>query len=155
MKLYLVQHGEARAKDDDPTRPLTESGIKDSKQIASYLAKNIKVSVNEIIHSGKLRSEQTANIMMDKIKPAGGIKAMEYLNPMDDPAIWAERASDAVDDLMLVGHLPHIKRLTSLLLCGNPDNAIVNFQNSGVVCLTREESGNWAVCWVLLPSMIN
>jgi len=155
MKLYLVHHGEANAKDDDPSRALTDTGVKNSKLIASYVSKNIKINPQQIIHSGKLRAEHTAKIMEEKIKPAGGLKAMEYLNPMDNPAIWAERASDAKDDLMLVGHLPHIKRLTSLLLCGNPDNAIVNFQNSGIVCLTREESGNWAVCWILLPSMID
>ena len=155
MKLYLVHHGEAKSKEEDPDRNLTEKGLKDAQRVVAYASSHIEIKPAQIIHSGKTRARQTADIWAKYLKPARGIISMEYLNPMDNPAVWAERVSDAGDDLMLVGHLPHIKRLTSLLLCGNPDNAIVNFQNGGIVCLMREESGNWAVCWLLLPSMIS
>jgi len=155
MRLYLVQHGEANIKEEDPERHLSDAGIKNVERIASYISKHIHIKPLEIIHSGKARAEETAKIFEEKIKPPMGIKAMEYLNPMDDPEIWAERAADAKDDLMLVGHLPHLRSLASTLLCGNPENAVVNFQFGGVVCLSKEESGNWAVCWILLPSMID
>ncbi|PKK83163.1 MAG: phosphohistidine phosphatase SixA [candidate division Zixibacteria bacterium HGW-Zixibacteria-1] len=155
MKLYLIQHGEAKTKEEDSSRPLTDIGIGNVRRIASYAAKHLNVKPHQIIHSGAARAEQTAQIFMEHLKPAGGMKALEYLSPMDDPEIWAERVSDIKDDLMLVGHLPNIKRITSVLLCGNPDNAIVNFQNGGIVCLSREESGNWVICWVLLPDMID
>ncbi|MEW5925515.1 MAG: phosphohistidine phosphatase SixA [Candidatus Zixiibacteriota bacterium] len=154
MRLYLMQHGEAKTKEEDPSRPLTDAGINNVRRIALYAAGHLDVKPNQIIHSGATRAEQSAVILKEHLNPPGGIKAMEYLSPMDDPEIWAERVSDYNNDLMLVGHLPNIKRLTSLLLCGNPDNAIVNFQNAGIVCLSREDSGNWAVCWILLPNMI-
>ena len=38
MKLYLVQHGEACAKDVDPQRPLTEQGRADVDRLARLLA---------------------------------------------------------------------------------------------------------------------
>lgn len=155
MRLYLMQHGEAKAREEDPQRPLTEAGFNNVKRVALYAANHLDIKPRQIIHSGATRAEQTAEILREHLNPADGMKAMEYLNPMDEPEIWAERVSEFKDDLMLVGHLPNIKRLTSLLLCGNPDNAIVNFQNGGIVCLSREESGNWAICWVLLPDMID
>jgi hypothetical protein len=36
MRVYLVQHGEAVAKDVDAERPLTEKGAEDVKKVAEF-----------------------------------------------------------------------------------------------------------------------
>ena len=55
MKLYLVQHGEACAKEIDPERPLTEQGQADIDRLAVFL-KAAGIQVERVIHSGKLLS---------------------------------------------------------------------------------------------------
>ena len=38
MKLYLVQHGEAKSKVEDPQRPLTERGKEDVARVTALAA---------------------------------------------------------------------------------------------------------------------
>ena len=38
MKLYLVQHGEAKSKAEDPRRPLTERGKEEVARVAAFAA---------------------------------------------------------------------------------------------------------------------
>ena len=65
MKLYLVQHGDALAKDIDADRPLSEKGQSDVKRIASFLAGRMEVS--RVMHSGKTRAQQTAELLADSM----------------------------------------------------------------------------------------
>ncbi len=53
---------------------------------------------------------------------------------------------------MLVGHLPHLGRLASSLLVGEPEREIIRFRNSAIVCLVKSESG-WLLQWILTPEM--
>ncbi len=46
MKLYLVQHGEAKKKEEDPLRPLSESGREDVQRVAKY-AENLDIKANK------------------------------------------------------------------------------------------------------------
>ncbi|HDD66024.1 MAG TPA: phosphohistidine phosphatase SixA, partial [Nitrososphaeria archaeon] len=62
MKVYLVQHGEAKREEEDPARPLTEEGKREVEDVARFLAE-LGVRVDRILHSGKLRAAQTANIL--------------------------------------------------------------------------------------------
>ncbi len=60
--------------------------------------------------------------------------------------------------LMLVGHLPFLSRLASLLLVGDPERALVRFRMGGIVCLTGEPAGaggtgGWMVAWMLIPEL--
>ncbi|MCK4829093.1 phosphohistidine phosphatase SixA, partial [bacterium] len=55
--------------------------------------------------------------------------------------------------LMIVGHLPHLSRLAGLLLTGDPENQVVEFINSGVVCLTGQDK-QWTLSWAVVPDNI-
>jgi phosphohistidine phosphatase len=59
----------------------------------------------------------------------------------------------AAEPLMLVGHLPHMARLASLLLTGNPNREVVRFRNATIVCLERVEDG-WVLLWALGPDLV-
>jgi phosphohistidine phosphatase len=55
-------------------------------------------------------------------------------------------------NLMLIGHLPFMERLTSYLITGSPDKKVIKFQNGGIVCLdTEPETGHWFIKWALMP----
>ncbi len=152
MHLYLVQHGHAKDKSEDPDRPLTEKGRNDVERVAQTL-QHLLLQVREVWHSGKTRAMQTAKTLSLAVETAQGIVQREGLGPKDDVAPIAEALLDAGHDVMIVGHLPFLDRLASLLLAGEEDAGIVAFQKGGVVCLEYED-GHWAVAWMLTPDLL-
>ena len=152
MLLYLVQHAEANREEEDPSRGLTDRGFREITLMALF-AQDRGVTVSRILHSGKKRAAQTAQVLADKMRPGQGVAGADGLAPMDDPAIWSERLGPMSEDLMLVGHLPHLARLASLLLCGDRDKRIVDFRMAAIVCLKRFDDGHWSVEWMAGPEM--
>lgn len=143
MLLYLIQHAEAKKEEEDPLRGLTDKGFQDIKKSAAYAA-GLKLKVSKIFHSGKTRAMQTAQVLAEHLK-CENISETDGLAPMDNPQIWFERISKMNEDIMLVGHLPHLNKLSSLLLCGNQEANVVDFKMACIVCLKRFEDGNWSV----------
>jgi phosphohistidine phosphatase len=151
MKVYLVQHGEAEPKSVDPARPLTQQGRHEVEQVAAFAAR-LGLGVAQIRHSGKTRAEQTAAILGETLSPPGGVAAVPGLAPMDDVGPVSAGLAREPGPVMLVGHLPFLARLAGTLLTGDPDHTVVQFRNSAVVCLAREED-DWRVAWILTPEM--
>lgn len=152
MQIYLVQHGLAKSKEEDPARPLSAAGREEVERVARAAAA-AGVHPATILHSGKPRAEQTAAIFAEHTKPGNGVHAVQGLDPLDDPQRVLERVAKADAPLMLVGHLPHLGHLAALLLAGSPERAIVAFRNAGVVCLDRQEGG-FVVRWILTPELV-
>ena len=153
MFIYLVQHAEATKEDVDPSRSLSEKGLQDIKKVASYVSQ-LNIKVYKIFHSGKLRAKQTAEVLSENLKPTKGITEVGGLAPLDDADIWEERLKGMTDDIVLVGHLPHLDKLVSLLLCGSADKNIVSFKMAGIVCLKRNDIGEWSLQWMLTPEIV-
>jgi phosphohistidine phosphatase len=151
MFLYLVQHADAKKEEIDPKRPLSEKGINDITKTSLYLT-YLNISLHKIFHSQKLRAKQTAEILFQHLKPIRGITEIDGLSPLDDPEIWYKRLQSIPEDIMLVGHLPHLSRLASLLLCGDKEKDIVEFKMAGIVCL-RKEANSWLLQWMLTPEI--
>jgi phosphohistidine phosphatase SixA len=151
VSVYLVQHGKAFDESVDPERRLTPDGIRESELVANYLA-GLGISVPKIVHSGKTRAKQTAEIFAKHLGVAN-VEVADGLNPNDDPIIWAQRINELTSDLMIVGHLPHLSRLTSLLVMGNPNIRIVEFRYSSVLKLTRTNEG-WVISWFITPGLV-
>lgn len=153
MRLYLVQHGDAKSKDEDPDRPLTERGRADVGAVGAMVGAG-NVRVDRVLHSGKTRARQTAEILAASTKPSRGVGAAEGLDPMADPNVWGRRVRGDDRDLMLVGHLPHLGRLASLLLCGDPERNVVQLRQGGILCLHRGPNGRWSVQWMVMPDLV-
>lgn len=148
--LYLAQHGKAYSEAEDPERRLTPEGITETEKVATFLAR-AGVRVREVVHSGKTRARQTAEIFARHL--GASARAEEGLGPNDDPALWAAKAEALAGDVMVVGHLPHLSKLASLLLIGDPQREIVRFRYSGVVKLERGELG-WRLAWYITPDVV-
>jgi phosphohistidine phosphatase len=153
MFLYLVQHAEAKKEEEDPARPLSGKGLKDIRKVAFYLSR-LDISIEQILRSNKLRARQTAEVLSENLKPSRGLLETDGLAPLDDPKIWEERLKSVAENLMLVGHLPHLGRLTSLLICGQPERSVVSFRMAGVVCLERDEQDGWSLRWMVTPDIL-
>jgi phosphohistidine phosphatase len=153
MFIYLVQHADSKKEEEDPARPLSEKGIRDITKVSFYVSQ-FNLSFEAIYHSPKLRAKQTAEILSKNIKPAKGILEADGLAPLDNPDIWAERLANMQTDVVLVGHLPHLAKLASLLLCGDAGKNVVSFRMAGIVCLKRDEAGAWSLQWMITPDMV-
>ncbi len=153
MLLYLVQHAEALSKGEDPERSLSQRGIDDITRVAHYISE-LGASATRAVHSGKARAYQTAQILAKQNAGTMEVVESDGLAPMDDPDLWYERLGKADDDLMIVGHLPHLSKLTGLLLCGNSEKNVINFAMGSVLCLSRSENGIWSVEGFMKPDMI-
>jgi len=154
MNLYLVQHALAKSKEEDPRRSLSERGLGELEKTASFVSSQTTIEVKRIVHSGKNRARQTAEIFSKYLTPVEGVTPAEGLNPMDDPGWWVEKLSEEPDNLMLVGHLPHLDKLASRLLCGRADAGPVAFQNAGIVCLTKTEPDIWEITAMITAQLL-
>ena len=150
MAIYLVQHGLSLPKEDDPSRGLSPEGISDVERIAG-VAKGYGVRVEGIVHSGKKRALQTAEIFRAALSPTNGLRQEQGLAPMDEVTALAKRL-DSQGNIMYVGHLPFMERLTSLLVADNQELRVFKFQNGGIVCLDQQQ-GNWSITWTLMPNI--
>lgn len=150
--LYLVQHGKSLSAEIDPERGLSPEGIEEVERIAS-VAIGYGVPVSKIEHSGKARARQTADLFAAALNPRKGVGQRDGLNPLDDVAPVARRLK-AEDNLMIVGHLPFMERLTSYLIAGSPDRPVFRFQNGGIVCLDHDRLTDiWVIKWALMPGI--
>jgi len=146
-KLYLAQHGLAVDKSEDPDRPLSTSGIEQTRLVAEQLNKQ-QVTISKIFHSGKLRASQTADIFTEQLSVLETL-AVDFLSPNSDITIIADLLDS--EAALYVGHLPHLDKLTSYLLTGDETKSIIHFQNSGVLCLKKTKQ-NYQVEWYLTPT---
>lgn len=153
MHLCLVQHAEAWPKEEDPQRPLSDKGWADIRKVAAFLGVR-GVQVSRILHSGKLRARQTAEALAERLKATGSVSETDGLAPLDDPTIWADRLAAESEDLMLVGHLPHLGKLAALLETGNADQPVITYKPGGVVCLERDDEGRWSLRWMVVPEIL-
>lgn len=150
MNLYLIQHGKAKTEEEDIKKPLNSAGVEQTRIVAEkFIEKNIE-KPSTIFYSKKLRAKQTAEILAGIINPIKGVIEEDYLNPNDDPFIWLNKINEITENAMIVGHLPHLKKLCSLLVFNNPDNESINFVNSGIICLKKTE-GKWELIDTILP----
>ena len=142
MRVYLVRHGEAKREDVDPERHLTDRGVDEVRRIATEAIDALGVRPARIAHSNKARARQTAEIWAGMV--GTDISESDGLAPNDDPSVWGARLGAEANDVMLVGHLPHLERLAGLLVTGDPDHPVVGFSAGALVVVERDE-GRWRV----------
>lgn len=153
MRLYLVQHGEACGKDVDPERPLTEQGRSDINHLARFL-QQADVRVDRVMHSGKLRAQQTAECLAMAIAPAIVAEVCGLINPDDNPMDIDWRGECQGKDTLVVGHLPYIEKLISALIVANENQVITAFLPGSMVCLVLNDE-QWRISWMLNPRLLN
>ena len=150
MALYLVQHGKSLSKEQDPRKGLSEEGAAEVKRIAEVAA-NYGVTVSRIVHSGKQRALQTAEILAEILSPAEGVRAIDGINPLDDATAFGS-ALQIKEDMMVVGHLPFLEKLVAFLVTGKTEPPIFRMQNGGILCMDYYPDGtNIVIRWGLMP----
>ena len=155
MHVYLVHHVAAKPKDEDPKRPLSDSGREDIKRMASFLARS-GVKASRVIHSDKLRALETAMHLAEVLGPGNIVEESTIPIASNDPIDELFAAiDDWTEDTIIAGHLPFMSKLASRLVTGNEDETVVHFKPGSVACLERGENGDgWTVQWFVRPELL-
>jgi phosphohistidine phosphatase len=118
MQIYLMQHGPALPKDQDPEEGLAPDG--EARIHASGQAlKKMGVSFDAILSSPKKRSKQTAAIVAEEVGfPAERIVVTKKVKAMTPPEETIQALSElsGVARVLIAGHLPSVAEVASLLL---------------------------------------
>ena len=152
MRLYLVQHGDAVPERLDPERPLSAAGRREVEAVARLLA-GAHARVAHVVHSGKLRAQQTAELLATALAPGTVPQAMAGLRPNDPVEPTVRTITDWTSDVMLVGHLPSMGKLVARLVAGDEHKPVAAFVPGTVVCLQQDEAGGWVIAWMVRPEL--
>lgn len=156
MRLYLVRHGNAMPKDENPDRPLSAKGRRDVERMASFLRRS-GTRAARVVHSGKTRAAETAVLLSAQIGPGPVVHEMTGLLPHDPPFILAD-AAGWDDDTIVVGHMPHMAQAAAYLLSHGDAFPAAAFEAGAVMCLERMENGagpqGWVLLWHMQPSLL-
>jgi len=134
MEIYLVRHGAAHTKEDDPERHLNKDGL-DQCHMSGRALKRLEIKFDLVISSPKVRARQTAEIIADEVGyPKDEIKVTETLEPMASPKDTISYLNNFTEknSIMLAGHLPLLGNLASELL--SKSTQISLYFESGAVC---------------------
>jgi phosphohistidine phosphatase len=102
-----------------------------------------------VIHSGKLRAAQSAEMLAEELGiPVHAFAGLDPLNPVRP---FAGEIDSWTADRIVVGHLPFLERLAAFLVAGREEPPVVTFQRGGMVCLEKREDF-WCILWTFLPS---
>ena len=147
--LYFAQHGIAVSKNDDPERPLSKDGIRQTNAIAKQL-RQLDTPISAIFHSNKLRAKQTADIFSSILNPAS-MSELKVLSPNSDLSLINQ--SFTINNALYIGHLPNLDKIVSSLVTGDVESSIIKFQNSAVIGLEKYD-GHYQVGCYLTPQLI-
>jgi phosphohistidine phosphatase len=152
MRLYLVQHGDAVPERLDPERPLSAAGRQEVEAVARVLAGG-GARVAHVVHSGKLRAQQTAELLATALAAGRVPEVIAGLSPNDPDEPMVRRIADWTSDVMLVGHLPFMGKLVARLVAGDEGKPVAAFVPGTVVCLERDEANRWTIVWMVRPAL--
>jgi len=153
MRLYLVQHGDAVQEQTDPQRPLSAAGRWQVDAVGRLLA-SAGVRPGRVAHSGKLRAQQTAELLAIACASDKAVEAAAGLSPNDPVKPVARMVASWPADTMLVGHLPFMARLAGRLVTGDERTEVAAFVPGTVLCLEPAAGDLWTVAWMVRPELV-
>jgi phosphohistidine phosphatase len=157
--LYLVRHAIAaeRGPDwlDDAKRPLTHKGIARMREIVDGL-RELEAEIDVLLTSPLVRARQTAELVMQGLKPAPSLAVVTALEPGGPPAgvLAAIGQYGNAKGIALVGHEPGLGELAAHLI-GTPMPLV--FKKGGVCRIDlagAAEPGAGQLIWLATPAML-
>lgn len=153
MYLYLVQHGISHSKEVDPVRELTPEGMEETKRMSMLLTHHGESHIQEIWHSTKERSKQTAQIISNTLNIPDRILEHNHLSPTDDIKDVYQEINYGDKNIMVVGHLPFLDHLLMKLLNVSREICPIQFRNSAILAL-KKEGDKWVIEAYISPDYV-
>jgi len=140
MEIYLMQHGPALPKDQDPDEGLNPEG--EARIHASGQAlKKMGLAFDTILSSPKKRSKQTAAIVAEEVGfPLEKIVETKRVKAMTPPEETVQTLFElpGAERVLIAGHLPSVAEVASFLLTEG-SKAAVQFEMGGCCRIDVEE----------------
>jgi phosphohistidine phosphatase len=150
MFLYIFRHGDAKPKSEDPDRGLSDRGREEVEAVCAAFSRT-EPQIEAIWHSGKTRAAQTSGLLAATLGIEKRVFARSGLDPNDPPQPLVEEIEGQDKNVVIVGHLPQLGKLISVLLLGE-EHDLLDLPSAGLVCL--EGSGDsWRLNWFLTPEL--
>jgi len=154
MRLYIVQHGDSVAKEIDPNRPLSDLGQADIQRLTEWLSSH-NVQIAQILHSGKPRAKETAEILRPLLKSPSQIYEGQGLAPNDSPEAFLHQLRNRTKDTLVASHMPFVARTVSQALTGAPDRQLVEFVPGSVAGIERIDGASWRLFMFARPEFFH
>ena len=101
------------------------------------------------------RARQTAELFSEQAGTGTTVTGVDGIAPLDDVEAFADRIAAFGDEIMVCGHQPFIGKLVSHLLVGNTEISSAEFLPGTIARLDRGEGGDWVLCWLVRPEMLD
>lgn len=144
MKIYLMQHGQALSKQQDPNRPLSVQGRRHVEQLASFLRAEQSM---HLYHSGKTRTQQSAEILAQSLN-IKDLHKLETIRATANIEDFLPSLGELKDGSLLVSHMPFVNLLAKKLLNSKGN---FNFVPGSLMCLELEGE-MWSLQYMLGPA---
>jgi phosphohistidine phosphatase SixA len=136
MKIFLMRHGDALDGFTDEQRPLSKNGAMEAYLAGEFL-RRAGESPGVICHSALLRARQTAFGVAERLGLEDNLTESDGLLPGDSVLSFAKLMAGKTSDVLIVGHLPFIAALASLLISGSEDTISIKFSTGALAGLER------------------
>lgn len=110
----VMRHGHALPAGVDRRRGLSARGRRETEDVAARVAA-AGLRFDLVLHSGRRRARETAEILARAAADGAPIEEREDLAPGGDPVATAALFAAAAESVAVVGHLPHVELLVTLL----------------------------------------
>lgn len=154
MRLYIVQHGDALPKDINPDRPLSDRGRADIQRLTEWLSSR-NFHVEQILHSGKARAKETAEMLRPLLESRDEIHASDGLAPNDSPEAFLMQVRRSRKDTLVASHMPFVARTVSQALTGETDQQLVEFVPGSVAGIESSDGVSWRLFMFVRPEFLN
>ena len=162
MKVLVIRHAIAEDREvfaetgrDDAMRPLTAEGARKMRRAARGLRQIVPV-IDELVASPLTRANETAEIVRREYE-IDRVETADVLRPgtsLDEGVSWlAQRTGDVV---AIVGHEPHLSRLTTYLISG-VDRSGIQLKKGGASLISFEDTparGAGCLNWSVPPGLL-
>jgi phosphohistidine phosphatase SixA len=119
------------------------------------LLKSAGVHVHSVLHSGKLRSAESAEIIAPAVLLAGEAKSLAGINPTDPVQAFSKQIAHWSHDTLIVGHMPFLQSCVSFLFTGDETKVNMEFQPGAAAAMHCDISGSkWSLLWFLRPELL-
>lgn len=131
--LLIARHAEAKSKSFSVGRPLSDRGVVEAKLLGENLKKD-NFNIENILHSGVMRSEQTAEIIHQEVQ-AKNLMINQKLSQSfsENAGYWLTFIECLQNTTLIVGHNPAV---LEILQTANP-NISFEFTTGSCICLRK------------------
>lgn len=157
--VYLVRHAIAadRGTDwpDDAKRPLTSKGTARMREVVAGL-RALDPEITVVLSSPLVRAEQTADVLVEGLKPRPELHVVPALAPGGTPqqVLDAIAEFDGTPGIALVGHEPDLGKLAAWMVGAKTAFA---FKKGGVCRIDLPipaSGGSGELVWFATPKML-